>query len=802
MNVSANYRRLILIGLALLLAVACGRRPSEAPTPVVAPTATNTAVPLSAVEDQLDSTDATNFITIATDAPSRFRDFENIDEFGNVVGFDPDVMATLATEAGFDYEFVVTTFSGLLESVANGEFDTSMSALIIPEQPPDGLAYTVPYLEVGQVVVVRANETEIVSYLDINPGIPIGVQRFTRGEQSAHQVLGVVDSDLRLYDSTPAALQALIDREVEAVVIDSEDAEYFTTTYPQQLKIAGGTGREAWISYTAYGIATASTNEALLASLNEAIDSAKADGRINNLVRTWLVPEATIDAGESLIGTLANELVIGIAGELGSTDPASRDPGLIDWEVQMNTLGGLYIVDAQSQLIPVLAEDFPTISEDGLEYTIRLRSGLTFPDGSELTANDVRFSISRAAGAGNFQVNRYLKDDNGDIFADADAVQVIDPLTVKFVLQAPVSYFPSVLATPPFFVVSASCFPPNLDPSSTCGGIGPYTIVEYDPGVQLRLRANPQWPGTAPVFENIQLRFYEDPARMRRSLENNAIDMAWTGLTIADLLDFRADPAYRTWEGASAFKSYLVFEQGESPWSNARIREAVAHAVDRDLLASEVFSNTRQALYSPVPDSTPGHVATEPVRDLETSRSILTAAGYSAARKLEMTIWFVNDGRYTDREDEYAAALERQLEETGLIEVTLESAPWQIFRPQSLACEYPSYLLGWPSSGQPAAFVDAMSWLDYFITNTDQICSNYESSAMEELREQALAETDPAARLEIYTQIQELWAREYPTLDLTQEPRFAVSKLNVNGFAVDAMGLLHYDLLTKNPATE
>ena len=113
--------------------------------------------------------------------------------------------------------------------------------------------------------------------------------------------------------------------------------------------------------------------------------------------------------------------------------------------------------------------------------------------------------------------------------------------------------------------------------------------------------------------------------------------------------------------------------------------------------------------------------------------------------------------------------------ESGLIEVTLQGAPWSTFRPASLSCEYPAYLLGWPSSGQPAAYLDAMSWMEYFITNTDSVCSNYESRAMTTLLEEALKEVDESRRLELYRQIQELWAEEYPTLDLTQESRFAVS---------------------------
>jgi ABC-type transport system substrate-binding protein len=68
---------------------------------------------------------------------------------------------------------------------------------------------------------------------------------------------------------------------------------------------------------------------------------------------------------------------------------------------------------------------------------------------------------------------------------------------------------------------------------------------------------------------------------------------------------------------------------------------------------------------------------------------------------------------------------------------------------------------------------------------------------MEALYQEAMEEVDEGQRLELYAQIQTLWARELPTLDLTQEPRSAVSVPGVDGVWADAMGLLHYDLLSK-----
>ena len=783
--------------LAAVVMSGCQGDEQETPTPGVTAVPTLTPTPVSSADQYPESVDEISFITVATDAPSRFKRFEDINPFGDVIGFDPDVMRYIAEQTGIDYEFVVTSYDGLLESVSQDEFDAAMSALIIPEHPEEGLIYTTPYLEIGQVLVVRANETALLSYADIEAGVPIGVQRFTSGEQIARSTIGLAEPDLQLYDSSAAALQALIDGQVEGAIIENLDAEHFTAAYPQQLKIAGGGGRDAWITTKSYGIAIAENNEALLELLNSAIAQAQSEGIISEVTNDWLVSSEDIAAGESLVGTPEDEIVIGVSAQLNSLDPAATPSDFISWEVKSNILGGLLMIDEFSTIQPVLAADFPLISEDNLEYTISLRPGLQFPSGNELTADDVKFSIDRAARLGNYLVNSYLRDANDDSFADNDAVQVIDSQTIKIILNEPTSYFPSVLATPPYFILDSQCYASTEDPVNNCAGIGQYVVADWEPGVQIRLESNPSWPGDALSFDKIQIRFYEDPDRMRRSLENSAIDMAWIGLTQDAVKDFNNRRGFVYWEGSPVFKSYLVFEQSGDPWDSARIREAVAMTVDRESLASDVFAGSRKPLYSPVPDDIPGHTANQPVRDLNQASFILSAAGYSPDNKLSMELWYEDGGRYSAIEGQYAEALKAQLEESGLIEVTVSGAPYSVFRSQSATCNYPAYLLGWPSPGQPASYLEAMSWIEYFITNTDLLCSNYESEQMQSLYEAALEENDPNLRQEIYREIQELWAREFPTLDLTQEFYAAISLPTVTGVAFDAMGLLHYGELEK-----
>lgn len=794
------FKPLFLLCLLVAL-IACAEEepvdvtPTPRPTTAVPqPTPTSTPIPFPQDASEIE------YITIGMDAPSRFRAFAYIDQFGRVQGFDADVMADLAAQ-NFDYEFVVTSYEGLLESIALGEFDAAMSAIAIPETPPAGVTFTDPYLEVGQVMMVRANNETLLSADDLESDTAVGVVAYSHGAQTARQQLGLADQTLTFYPNVIYALQALIDRNIDAVILDHDDAEQYASNYYQQLKITGGEGRQAWLSSRTYALAVASGNTVLLDVLNQAIAQAYAEGTIDRLTRAWLIQQEEdqqrLDAGESLIGTLDSEFVIGTAALDINLDPAAA-PDPLSWEVKLNTMSGLVMHNAENQLVPILASDLPTISPDKLEYTFNLRAGLTFPDGTPLTAEDVRFSILRSASFGNFLVNAFLKDANVDGFADNDAIQVLNPQTIRITLGEPTSYFLNVLATPPYYTVSQTCYATAENPTRECGGIGPYTITDWLANEQMRLKANPQWPGTPPTYENVTLRFYPDSAQMRRSLETGALDLAWIGLSLGDTLALRDQPDYRIWESPAIFKSYLVFEQDTPPWNLPQARQAAALAIDRSALAA-IFEGTRRPLYSPIPDAVPGHVATQPERDLDRARELLGFVGYSPARPLEIEISYVNDGRYSSFEEAYASAIKAQLEETDVFRVTLTGAPYDTFRQQSATCNAPAFILGWPPSGQPPNYLDPNHWMSYFLFNTDTVCSNYESNQMDALlaRLDGADPLDFTGRAAIYADIQTLWADEYPTLDLTQESRLAISLGKVQAVGIDAMGLLHYNALSK-----
>ncbi|MCP4356522.1 MAG: transporter substrate-binding domain-containing protein, partial [Chloroflexi bacterium] len=550
-----NFTRMLILVLLWLLLVACQEQGDVVEATAVPPTPTLAATPTNAVPTPRSQ----DFIIVATDAPN--APYTVFDDFGVVDGFDSRVLENIASDANLDYELIVTPYEGVLENIASSgsrDFDAIIANLVIPSEPPEGIVYTNPYLEVGQVLVVLADNDTVRNHQEIQASMLVGVAKNSQAQLLARDLINISDENLvSHYENGVQALQALIDERVTAVITDNTIADFYTQSFPDQLRIAGGDGRNAWINSKAYGIALAADNEQLLEKLNTAIATAQESGDIEREIITWLIPKDTLDPGESRIGTAADELFIGFLGELADMDPAAPSD-LITWEVKNNSMSGLYHTNSNNELVPMLASSMPTVSEDGLEYTITLRRNLRFPDGSDFTAEDIKWSVDRARSLGSFPVNSVLKDSDENFYADDDAVQVLDAFTVKFVLQEPTSTFPWILATPPFFPISNECYGESWDNLSSCGGIGPYTIVDWVPGDRMRLRANPEWPGRpSPAFANITLRFYDDATNMRRSLvEFGSIDMVWRGLPYADFVELKNQdsngdglPDFKPWNG-------------------------------------------------------------------------------------------------------------------------------------------------------------------------------------------------------------------------------------------------------------
>ncbi|MDH4135803.1 MAG: ABC transporter substrate-binding protein, partial [Anaerolineae bacterium] len=490
--------------------------------------------------------------------------------------------------------------------------------------------------------------------------------------------------------------------------------------------------------------------------------------------------------------------VAGVTLIIGTTDkPATLDPadcyGFPGWEFTHQIADGLLNnKPATSGEVELgLAAEWPTVSDDGLEYTFKLREDVTFPDGTPFNADVVLFSINRVvemeeklAGEVAFLVSAYV-----------DHIEKIDDYTVKFVLAAPIGFFPQLVATNPYKIVN-----PNLwgteeyQADNYAGGIGPYVVTSWKRDEEAIFERNETYYGTPAVADKVIVRYFADAAAMALALENKEIDVAWKTLLPADLERLRQNPDITVEKGPGSEIRYVCYQAQTEPFNDPGVRKALALCLDRAQIADVGFQGTKVPLLSMLLPGFLGYKEFYPEEpDLEQAKALLAEAGFDESNPLVMDFWWSPD-HYGDTEADVAAIIKDQYEATGVIQVNLQSAEWATYKQYRNAGSLPVYLLGWyPDYMDP----DNYSWPFAHTTASKGIGTYYSNPEMDALLEQAQAEADSDKRAKLYEQIQEMWFEENPTTPFAQGALYIAYQKNVTGVVLDPIMQLHYFLIGK-----
>ena len=175
-------------------------------------------------------------IVVATDAT--WPPMEYIDENKNIVGFDIDLVNEIAKAGGFEVEFKNTAWDGIFAGLATGNYQVIASSVTITEERKATMDFSEPYVNAGQVLVVRKETTGVNSLADMI-GKKVGAQIGTTGAIEISKVSGV---ELKTYDEIWLAFEDLVNGNIDGVVADSPIAANFALqnpSYKDRLMIAG-----------------------------------------------------------------------------------------------------------------------------------------------------------------------------------------------------------------------------------------------------------------------------------------------------------------------------------------------------------------------------------------------------------------------------------------------------------------------------------------------------------------------------------------------------------------------------------
>jgi peptide/nickel transport system substrate-binding protein len=483
----------------------------------------------------------------------------------------------------------------------------------------------------------------------------------------------------------------------------------------------------------------------------------------------------------------------------GTTDqPVSYDPAgaydLPSYDVIYNTYQNVMTIPpGENKPVPEAAESCEFTNDTTYECTIR--EGLTFSDGSPLTAEDVAFSFTR---------NVEIADPNGasSLLANMKSARATDERTVVFELKEPDATFPFVITAASFAIVPDEVYPDDkLQPSDEVVGSGRYTVESYEPGQQTVLAANPEYQGEDPA-QNDQaiVQYYDKSSALKLAVEEGDVDIAYRSLSPTELADLREADGLEVVEGQGTEIRYLVFnlklQPGETEEERLAIRRAVAYTIDREAIAENVYEGTVTPLYSMVPQGL--EFATEAFKDeygeapdVDAARQELEQAGVQTPVDLE--VWWTPSHYGPASGDEYAE-IKRQLDESGLFNVTLKSTEWNQYSEAAFTDKYPQYQLGWFPD-----YPDADDYTSPFYSEDSFLNHHYSNPEMERLLAEEKATTDEAERTEAFDRIQQIGAEDAPTIPYFQADQVAAVRDGVEGVedTFDPSFIFRFWLITK-----
>jgi peptide/nickel transport system substrate-binding protein len=484
----------------------------------------------------------------------------------------------------------------------------------------------------------------------------------------------------------------------------------------------------------------------------------------------------------------------------GTTDqPISLDPAgaydLPSYDAIYNIYQNLLTYEPSgTKPVPEAAESCDFTNDTTYECT--LKDGIKFSDGSDLTAEDVKYSFDR---------NIEISSPNGasSLLAGMKSIEAPDDKTVVFHLKAPDATWPSLLTAASFAIVPSDVYPNDkLQPDDQEIGSGRYEVAQFTPGQQLVLQANSEYTGDDPPKNDTAIfQYFDTASALKLAIQQGDVDVAYRSLTPTDLSDLADADGVSVVEGTGTEIRYLFFnldlQPGDDDAQKLAIRQAVAQVIDRQAVADNVYEGTVEPMYSMVPQGV--QFATKAFQDeygqapdVPGAKKTLEDAGVDTPVPLEL--WWTPSHYGPVSGDEFAE-YKHQLDDSGLFDVTLKSSEWNQYSTAQATDKYPQGQLGWFPD-----YPDADDYSSPFYITGNYLNNHYSNPEMDKLLADEKASTNDSQREQDFDQIQKIGAKDAPTIPLWQGKQVAAVREGVNGVdeTFDAAFIWRFWLISKD----
>lgn len=513
--------------------------------------------------------------------------------------------------------------------------------------------------------------------------------------------------------------------------------------------------------------------------------SAKLIGAAAFLAATALMISAcSAPAEDDQSDTSSESLVID-----KSFDLVTADPGRM-----FETTGGIVLHAVYDSLLtfadgnaeeplPSVASEW-TVNDDATEYTFTIRDGITFSDGTPLTAADVVFSLNRVKNL----------EGNGSFLMSGLSVSSPDDTTVVITSEEPNTAVPAIVTSPTLGIVNSALVKENGGTDAegaadsdtaesflneTSAGSGPYMLESFDTTTETVLVANPEYWGDAPAYDRVVLRNATAEAQLM-DVQSGTADVA-LDLGSDQIAGLGSDVVVSTSQSPTMFFLFLNANPEVSGVSSSPdFREAVTYGLDFDALL-ELAGEGAERAYGIVPSSYLGALGADAAveRDVDRAKAAAARAGSDLTVDLEYASDFSSNGLSMGP---FAERIASQLAEVG-ITVNLTPGP--------IATTLESYRAGTEPMGLwlwNPDYPDSADYLVFGPGETVGLRAGWAAGSAPELEAvmaEVATETDASARETLYQQYQELMNEQGVIVPLFQPAASVVSTAAVGEVPYD-----------------
>ena len=420
---------------------------------------------------------------------------------------------------------------------------------------------------------------------------------------------------------------------------------------------------------------------------------------------------------------------VGISQDLDSLDP-HKAVAAGTKEVLFNVYEGLVKPDKDGNLTEAVASSYE-IAEDAKVYTFTLRDGVKFHNGSDVTAEDVKYSIDRCADTSNGEplVSAY---------SIIESVNILDAKTIEIRLSEPNTEFLAYMTT--------AIIPKEYDKLETEPiGTGPFQFVSRSPQENIILKKNEDYWGEKAHLDEVEFKIVADADMVVTNLKGGSIDM-YMRLTSAQAAELTE--GFHIEEGTMNLVQALYLNNDVEPLNNEKVRQALCYAIDPEeimaMIADGKGVRVGTSMYPGLKKYFDDTYTTYYEQDYEKAKELLKEAGYADGFDLEITVCSA-DQPHVDT----AQVIVEELKNIG-VNATIKPVEWEAWLEDVYAGRHFQSTV----VGVDAANLSARAMLERFVSDADGNFINFNDKEYDETFQKAIAATDEAEQTALYKELE------------------------------------------------